>query len=117
MKEEYLIYPAQFFTATIYEWKTMLANEKHKEIIIDSLHFLVNKKRIELNPLLWRKFAAELFFISVLVPLNTNYNLIQLILSFHKSPLHCYTSNPQVLPHALAQVCSRAFFLLAYLCH
>ncbi len=49
MKKEYLIYPAQFFTATIYEWKTMLADEKHKEIIINSLHFLVNKKRMELN--------------------------------------------------------------------
>ena len=49
MKEEYLLYPADYFTATIYEWKPVLANDNYKDIIIGSLQFLVNKKRIELN--------------------------------------------------------------------
>lgn len=49
MKEEYLIHPSQFFTATIYEWLPLLANDIHKDIIIDSLQFLVSDKRIELN--------------------------------------------------------------------
>ena len=31
-----------------------------------------------------------------LVTCNTNYNLIQLILSSHKNHMHCYTSNPLV---------------------
>ena len=51
MKEEYLFYPADYFTATIYEWNPFLANENYKDIIIGSLQFLVDKKRIELNAL------------------------------------------------------------------
>lgn len=41
-------YP-QFYTATILEWKQVLANDKHKDIIIESLQFLVKDKRIILN--------------------------------------------------------------------
>jgi REP element-mobilizing transposase RayT len=41
-------YP-QFYTATIFEWKHILAYEKHKDIIIESLQFLVKDKRIILN--------------------------------------------------------------------
>ena len=37
---------AKFFTATIYEWKPLLAQDKYKEIIIDSLNFLVKDHRI-----------------------------------------------------------------------
>src|ERR1700693_4316478 len=51
MKEEYLLYPANYFTATIYEWKPLLANDNYKDIIIESLKCLVDKKRIELNAL------------------------------------------------------------------
>ncbi len=49
MKEEYLHYPANYFTATIQEWKPLLANDNYKNIIIDSLQHLVTKNRIELN--------------------------------------------------------------------
>ncbi len=49
MEKPFPIYPSQFFTATIHEWQHALAEDKHKDIIIDSLKFLVNKKRIELN--------------------------------------------------------------------
>jgi REP element-mobilizing transposase RayT len=41
-------YP-QFYTATILEWKHLLADDKHKDIIVESLQFLVNDKRIILN--------------------------------------------------------------------
>ena len=49
MKEEYLLYPADYFTATVYEWKPALANDVYKDIIMESLQFLVDKQRIELN--------------------------------------------------------------------
>ncbi len=49
MKEEYLHYPANYFTATINEWKPVLANDNYKDIIIGSLQNLVSKNRIELN--------------------------------------------------------------------
>lgn len=38
-------YP-QFFTATILEWKKLLQPDKYKDIIIESLCFLVKDKRI-----------------------------------------------------------------------
>jgi len=41
-------YP-QFYTATILEWKHLLAEDKHKDIIIESLQFLAKEKRIVLN--------------------------------------------------------------------
>ena len=49
MNTPYPIYWPQFYTATIYEWKHLLLQDKYKEIIIDSLKFLVAYKRIELN--------------------------------------------------------------------
>jgi REP element-mobilizing transposase RayT len=39
----------QFYTATIYEWQHLLADNKHKDIIVDSLKFLVTQKQIQLN--------------------------------------------------------------------
>ena len=39
----------QFFTATILNWKHLLKDDKYKDIIIGSLKFLVDDKRIELN--------------------------------------------------------------------
>jgi len=38
----------QFFTATNLEWKKLLASDKYKELIVDSLRFLVKDKRIKL---------------------------------------------------------------------
>lgn len=38
-------YP-QFFTATILEWKHLLAEDSKKEIIVESLNFLVNDGRV-----------------------------------------------------------------------
>ena len=49
MKAPYPVHSANFFTATIYEWELVLADDRHKEIIIESLQFLVTKNRIELN--------------------------------------------------------------------
>jgi REP element-mobilizing transposase RayT len=39
----------QFFTATIMNWKPLLATEKYKMIVVESLQYLVINKRIELN--------------------------------------------------------------------
>ncbi len=49
MNQSYPEYWPQYFTATIYKWKHLLADDKHKNIIVDSLKNLVINKRIELN--------------------------------------------------------------------
>jgi putative transposase len=38
----------QFFTATILNWNKLLLNDKYKQIIIDSLTFLIKDNRIKL---------------------------------------------------------------------
>lgn len=40
--------PVQFFTATILEWKKLLSSAKYKQIIIDSLAFLVKEERVKI---------------------------------------------------------------------
>ena len=44
-----IIESPQFFTATILEWKRLLKPDKYKEIILSSLEFLVENKRIQVN--------------------------------------------------------------------
>jgi len=49
MNQNFPVHSSQFFTATIYQWNHLLSEDRYKEIIIDSLQFLVTDKRIELN--------------------------------------------------------------------
>ncbi len=49
MNPSYPIHWPQFYTATCYEWLPLLTNDKFKNIIIESLKFMVKNKRIELN--------------------------------------------------------------------
>ena len=49
MNQTFPIESSQFFTATIYKWNHLLADNNHKNIIVNCLKFLVSKKGIELN--------------------------------------------------------------------
>ncbi|MFS8081862.1 MAG: hypothetical protein ACMG51_00310 [Ginsengibacter sp.] len=49
MNQNFPVECSQFFTATIYQWNHLLADDDHKDIIVDSLRFLVSDNRIELN--------------------------------------------------------------------
>ena len=40
--------PIQFFTATILEWKKLLKQNKYKQILIESLVFLVKENRVKI---------------------------------------------------------------------
>ncbi len=42
-------YEVTFFTATVLEWKPLLANDSYKDIITESLRFLVENNRIMLH--------------------------------------------------------------------
>src|SRR5665213_512719 len=49
MNQNFAVHSSQFFTATIYQSNYLLKDDTHKDIIIDSLKFLVTGKRIDLN--------------------------------------------------------------------
>jgi putative transposase len=39
----------QYYTATVLQWQHLLADDTCKKIVVESLQFLVNQKRITLN--------------------------------------------------------------------
>ena len=49
MNQQYAQEWPQFFTATIQQWKHLLADEKYKKIILDSLKFLVAEEKVTIN--------------------------------------------------------------------
>ena len=49
MKQQYAQEWPQFFTATIQEWKHLLKEDKYKNIIVDSLKFLVKEGKVAIN--------------------------------------------------------------------
>ena len=49
MKQQYAQEWPQFFTATIEEWKLLLKEDKYKNIIVDTLKFLVKEGNVTFN--------------------------------------------------------------------
>ena len=49
MKQQYAQAWPQFFTATIQKWKHLLKEDKYKNIIVDSLKFLVAEGSVTIN--------------------------------------------------------------------
>src|SRR5687767_1867306 len=49
MNPSYPIHWPQFYKATCYDWLPLLAHDKYKNIIVNSLQFMVTSKRVELN--------------------------------------------------------------------
>ena len=49
MKQQYAQEWPQFFTATIQKWKHLLKEDKYKNIIVDSLKFLIQEDSIIIN--------------------------------------------------------------------
>jgi putative transposase len=49
MKPQYAQEWPQFFTATIQEWKHLFKEEKYKNIIVDTLRFLVAEEKVIIN--------------------------------------------------------------------
>ncbi|MEO8414172.1 MAG: hypothetical protein ABI472_10960 [Ginsengibacter sp.] len=47
MNPGYINNSTQYFTATIHKWQAIPGDDMHKDIIMESLQYLVNDKRIE----------------------------------------------------------------------
>ena len=77
-----ILYPVQwpqFYTATCNEWLPLLDIDKYKNIIVDSLRFLVQEKRIELNA-----FAIMTNHLHLIWQAQPGYYPSQIQLSFMK---------------------------------
>ncbi len=69
----------QFFTATILEWKSLLASNAYKSIIADSLRFLVKEKRVRIF-----SFVIMPNHVHIIWQINDGYTVQQVQQSFLK---------------------------------
>lgn len=77
MKPSYPVHWPQFFTATCYYWLPLLAHDKYKNIIVNSLQFMVKNKRIALNA-----FAIMSNHIHLILQVQPGYEPSAVQLSF-----------------------------------
>ena len=96
---KYPIYWPEFLTATILNWKHLLKEDKYKEMIIESLRFLVAEKRITLYAfvlmsnhmhLIWQALQED-------TPESIQHSLLSFTSKNFKADLE--KNHPQVLPH------------------
>lgn len=64
---------ADFITVTCLEWKHVLQEDRFKDIIIDSLHFLSRSKRVTVYA-----------FVSIAIGMSNHFHLIWQMLGDHK---------------------------------
>ncbi len=103
------VYWPQYLTATILEWKHLLKQDKYKDIIIDSLQFLVQEKRIELNAFAIMSNHIHLIW----QPLNdqTPEKIQHSLMSFtaHKFKADLEKNHIEVLPHFKVEAKDRSY--------
>ena len=106
---KYPIYWPQYLTATILEWKKLLIQDKYKDIIIESLHFLVQEKRIELNAFVIMNNHLHLIW----QPLNdqTPEKIQHSLMSFtaHKFKTDLEENHLKVLAHFKVEAKDRSY--------
>jgi putative transposase len=92
-------YYIQFFTATNLWWKKLLQPDKYKQIIIDSLQFLVENERVKVYG-----FVIMPNHIHIIWKINQNHKLDDVQRDFLKYTAQMIKfdltkNHPQVLPH------------------
>ncbi len=94
---KYPVFWPQFYTATILEWKPLLQQDKYKDIIIESLRFLVCKKRITLYAFVIMSNHIHLIWqaLGEFTPDNIQHSLMSFTAHQFKNDLK--QKHPQVL--------------------
>jgi REP element-mobilizing transposase RayT len=89
----------QFYTATILEWKPLLKQNKYKDVVIDSLRFLVNEKRINLYAFVIMSNHIHLIWqpLGDFTPDKIQHSLMSFTANQIKNDLQ--ENHPQVLSH------------------
>jgi REP element-mobilizing transposase RayT len=96
---KYPIFWPQFYTATILEWKPLLKQDKYKDVVIESLRFLVTEKRINLYAFVIMSNHIHLIWqpLAEFTPENIQHSLMSFTANKIKSDLQ--QNHPQVLQH------------------
>lgn len=97
MQSAYPVEWPQFYTATIFKWLPLLDDDNCKQIIMESLHFLVKQKRVKIDAFVIMKNHIHLIW----QPLPP-YNLTRLQLTFmkftaQKIKAYYLRNNPEII--------------------
>jgi putative transposase len=97
MNENYPKYHPQFFTATILEWKPLLHEDEYKDIIINSLQFLVTNKRVRLYAFVIMQNHIHLIWqaLNEFTPVNIQHSLLSY--TAHQMQLKLQKGNASLL--------------------
>ena len=106
---KYPVFWPQFFTATILEWRHLLKQDKYKDVIIESLRFLVAEKRIELNAFVIMSNHIHLIWqpLGDFTPEKIQHSLMSF--TAHKFKNDLEQNHVQVLPYFKVQAKDRAY--------
>ena len=106
---KYPVYWPQFYTATILEWKPLLKQDKYKEIIIESLRFLVTDKRIKLYAFVLMSNHIHLIWqpLQAYTPDSIQHSLMSY--TAHKFKNDLLEKHPLVLPHFKVKAKDRSY--------
>jgi putative transposase len=106
---KYPVFWPQFYTATILEWKPLLKQDKYKNVVIETLRFLVNEKRISLYAFVIMSNHMHLIW----QPLNdfTPEKIQHSLMSFtaHQFKADLEVNHPHVLSHFKVKAKDRNF--------
>ena len=87
----------QFYTATILEWKHLLKQDKYKDVVVESLRFLVNEKRIRLYAFVIMSNHMHLIWqpVAEFTPIDIQHSLMSFTAHQFKNDLE--KNHPKVL--------------------
>jgi REP element-mobilizing transposase RayT len=99
----------QFYTATILEWKPLLKQNKYKDVVIESLRFLVTEKRIKLYAFVIMSNHIHLIWqpLAEFTPDDIQHSLMSF--TAHKIKNDLQQNHPQVLSHFKVQAKDRDY--------
>lgn len=106
---KYPVFWPQFFTATILAWKPLLKQDKYKDVIIESLRFLVTQKRIELSAFVIMSNHVHLIWqpLGKFTPENIQHSLMSF--TAHQFKIDLEANHPQVLAHFKVDAADRNY--------
>src|ERR1700752_3097491 len=106
---KYPIYWPEFYTASILEWKHLLKPNKYKDLLIDSLHFMVLEKMIKLYAFVLMSNHMHLIWQALQdkTPEKIQHSLLSFTAKKIKDDLEI--NHPLVLPHFKVNVKDREY--------
>jgi REP element-mobilizing transposase RayT len=99
----------QFFTATILEWKPLLADHTCKEILLDSLRFLVKEQRVIVNSFVIMNNHMHLIWQAVngFTPQQVQHSFLKF--TAQQIKFHLQQHNPVLLESFLVNAADRQY--------